>query len=597
MPMLRTNLIALLTLLGLSFTLQACANWRLQRQVETLPERVEFAPEPVMGDPETTIPDARSYSHFLLGLEALRNGDLATAREHLRIVVQRNPGAREAREHLFQVLLAESRVGEAMSLVTDSTMLARVPGNQLAHYGILMAYQGNRALLDNINAELSQRKSGAAHLLGVYSTMLAGDASASEAALKSLSEDPQWSAWGRLYLGRLYEAQGRLERARDVYAAALASESSAFTLLSLHLATVQAALHQDEDVQTTVGRMRRTAPGGVEAITLRVYSTMRRVAPADAARMVVRRPLTSTGSPSTTAFPGTATDIALVAYQFLELGDVQTATSLLLLASVLQPDLPLAQVILGLIATESEQLDQAMLRFERAMALENPYRDDAMNQYGQLLLEGRDITEATTGLAELLEEGSSFSWHATLTGRMAGSAYGDEGAIDLLSKLERKNPQPELRYQRAMRLELLGRRDQALELVREVLRTAPDHAEALNYLGYSLADQNRDLPEARAMIYRAATTKPWSGHILDSLAWVEYRMGQHAAALEWMQLALEYSPPDPVLHEHMGDILVALGKKDAAVKQYQAALALEPEPELAQSLRAKIEMLRRGKST
>ena len=586
-----------LTALALLPLLGACASLRLRRQIEELPSAVQFDPEPIVGDPETTTPDARSYSHFLLGLEALRQGDLATARDHLRIVIQRNPGAREAREHLFQILLAESRVNEAMSLVTDATMLARVPGNQLATYGLLMAYQGNRELLASITAELSQRRSGTAHLLQTYAVLLSGDTAAAETALKSLSEDPQWSAWGRLYLGRLYEGQGRLERARDVYAAGLESESSAFTLLSMHLAAVQAALHDDAAAAATAARMRRTAPGGVEAMVLRVFTTMRAIAPADAARIDIRRPVAA-GSAAHAAFPGTATDIALAGYQFLELGEVNVASSLLLLSSVLQPNLPLAQVILALISAEAEQTDQAMQRLERAMEGENPYRDDAINQYGQLLLQGRSITEAVTGLAELLEEGSHFSWHATLTGRMAGSAFGDRGAIDYLRQLERKNDQPEIRYQRAMRMELLGQRDEALELVRrEVLPGVPDHAEALNYVGYTLADQNRELDQARQMIYRAAIAKPWSGHILDSLAWVEYRLGQAKAALSWMELALEYSAPDPILHEHMGDILLAMGRRDDAIEQYQTALGLEPEPKQVETLRGKIELARKGKST
>ena len=118
-----------------------------------------------------------------------------------------------------------------------------------------------------------------------------------------------------------------------------------------------------------------------------------------------------------------------------------------------------------------------------------------------------------------------------------------------------------------------------------------------NFLGYTWADENRNLKRAKKLIIRALRAQPYSGHILDSIAWVEYRLGRYAEAEQWMRWAIEFSPADPLMYEHFGDILMARSDRSTAVEMYQKAISLEPSDADSDRIRRKISVLLEGKST
>ncbi len=95
----------------------------------------------------------------------------------------------------------------------------------------------------------------------------------------------------------------------------------------------------------------------------------------------------------------------------------------------------------------------------------------------------------------------------------------------------------------------------------------------LNYLGYSLVEKHRTLDEALAMIETAVRARPNSGHIVDSLGWVLYRLGRYDEAVGHMERAAELMPVDPVVNDHLGDVLWAVGRKLEARFQWQRALS------------------------
>jgi tetratricopeptide (TPR) repeat protein len=123
-----------------------------------------------------------------------------------------------------------------------------------------------------------------------------------------------------------------------------------------------------------------------------------------------------------------------------------------------------------------------------------------------------------------------------------------------------------------------------------VLGLDPDHAGALNYVGYTFAERGENLDEAEAMIARALELKPDDGYITDSLGWVYYKRarplldtGHHGEARAWLtraaselERAAKLTGGDPVISEHLGDVHLALGEKQVALDHYERAVALEP---------------------
>ena len=111
----------------------------------------------------------------------------------------------------------------------------------------------------------------------------------------------------------------------------------------------------------------------------------------------------------------------------------------------------------------------------------------------------------------------------------------------------------------------------------------------LNYLGYSWADQGINLPRARQMIERAAELRPNDGAIADSMGWVELREGHIDAAIAALERAAELMPEDPTINGHLGDAYWQAGRKREAEFQWRRALALNPEPDDAAKLEAKLQ--------
>jgi tetratricopeptide (TPR) repeat protein len=126
-------------------------------------------------------------------------------------------------------------------------------------------------------------------------------------------------------------------------------------------------------------------------------------------------------------------------------------------------------------------------------------------------------------------------------------------------------------FMRGAMYERMKKYDESEAEFRKVLTINPNHAEALNYLGYMLADRNVKLEEAGEMIKKALDLAPNNGAFLDSLGWVYYRQGKLHEAEGLLQQALDRGQ-DPTIHEHLGDVFFKEGKTNEAVSQWQASL-------------------------
>jgi tetratricopeptide (TPR) repeat protein len=142
-------------------------------------------------------------------------------------------------------------------------------------------------------------------------------------------------------------------------------------------------------------------------------------------------------------------------------------------------------------------------------------------------------------------------------------------AAQLLDQVVRANPDDlDLAYELAMVYDKLQRFDDMERLLRRVIEKKPDHAHAHNALGYSLADRNLRLPEARQLIQRALELTPGDPFITDSLGWVEFRLGNTQEALRQLRQAWS-KRPDPEIGAHLGEVLWAAGQRDEARRIWQ----------------------------
>jgi tetratricopeptide (TPR) repeat protein len=126
---------------------------------------------------------------------------------------------------------------------------------------------------------------------------------------------------------------------------------------------------------------------------------------------------------------------------------------------------------------------------------------------------------------------------------------------------------------------------QAEEYLQKCINLEPDFAEALNYLGYMLADRGEQLPRARALIEKAVNLDPRNGAFLDSLGWVLFKLHQPQQALPQLLKAIQYtSPPDATVMDHLGEVYVALRQIDKAVEAWKKSYSIEANDEVKHKL-------------
>lgn len=155
----------------------------------------------------------------------------------------------------------------------------------------------------------------------------------------------------------------------------------------------------------------------------------------------------------------------------------------------------------------------------------------------------------------------------------------DDAALAVFAEAVRAMPgEASLLYSRALFHERSGRYEAAIADLRRVHEMRPDSAEAQNALGYLLADRGppHALAEARELIASAIAQEPANPAIIDSMGWVLYRLGDLAAAREWLERAWTQQR-DAEVGAHLGEVLWQLGERGAAREIWSAAAAIDGE--------------------
>ncbi len=152
-----------------------------------------------------------------------------------------------------------------------------------------------------------------------------------------------------------------------------------------------------------------------------------------------------------------------------------------------------------------------------------------------------------------------------------------EEAVAFLGEALKQFPESQnLLYLRALSAAPLKRLDLLEQDLTKILLKNPQHADALNALGYTLADQTDRYQEALDYIQRALALQPDAAAILDSMGWVQYRLGNYAEALRYLRRAME-KLPDPEIAAHLGEVLWVLGEREEARKVWKDAVEQHPK--------------------
>lgn len=139
----------------------------------------------------------------------------------------------------------------------------------------------------------------------------------------------------------------------------------------------------------------------------------------------------------------------------------------------------------------------------------------------------------------------------------------EEGYTVLQGALQRFPDEPDVLYDIGMMADQMGRFDTAEQHFRKLIEVKPDHPNAYNALGYSLADRGVRLDDARVLLTKALAMRPNDPYIIDSMGWLAFRQGRLEEALALLQQAYA-SKPDTEVAAHLGEVLWVMDRKDEA---------------------------------
>jgi tetratricopeptide (TPR) repeat protein len=463
---------------------------------------------------------------LLLGKVDVRTGRFREAEEILTGIVARSPGNLEAADALAALFEYEKKYDQAVAI----------------YQGLLRAGSNSAYLRDRI---------GALHL----------EAGRFKDAIRELEEgqriDPADSR-GLLALGRAYEGAGETEAALARYEQLIGREPG-----NLEARFYRGRLLQKE------GRSTEAAGGFREIIEL--ASGRGAVTEREAAVLALAH-----------------SRIGLIEMAARNYAAAAEAFGLALDAS--DDPGPELFLLLGRAHLEGGRMQDARKVISEA-SRRHPEDLDLKVLQGEVLLWEGDLPGARAFFDALLKgQGGSSEAYARVSETLLRRKRFEEAEAILKDGTRRHPSDDALFFARGAAMERLGRVGEAERFLAKAVRLNPKNAMALNYLGYMLAESGLRLKDSVAYVERALALDPGNAAYLDSLGWAQFKMRLYAPAERNLREAVKRDPVDPTIREHLGDLLQATGREEAALGEWEAALQRgHEEPE---RLRGKIDQAR-----
>ena len=536
--------------------------------------------------------DPRSYYHYLLALNAEKAYQLEEAALHYKEVVQHDPEAERFHEKWVRLLLRTGQFDEAVR--AGQNALSRFPENEEIKMilGDIFASRGQAEEAIKHYDQIIRISPENARALLLKGALLEGmekyDQALEEYKKGALVESK--NPLIQFYLGRAYLRANKLKEA----------EESLDIAVSLKPNLLQARHH----LAWVLERQGRT----VEA--LKEYGLLLKLTPDNeyvknrVSKLHSSGTLDQNPSESFEAIPSALEKQPNIHMRIATIYFEQT----LYLRALDEFQLVLAKrdykdphVLMARIYETHGRLDKAVEEFEKLRTLEPKSLDILL--YTARLYSLMKIPEKSIDLlneAVKLEPENDQLLHSLALAYMAKNE--NDIAIVTMSKAVALNPKKDSYYfELGALMEKSGDYKGAIENMRQAIELNPLHSNAHNFLGYIYALEGYDLDQALEHLKKALTIQPRNGYFLDSLGWIYFKKGESKKALTQIQKALIYTEPDPVLYDHLGDILFSLENYDEASGAWKNSLFLtvnekeDPGGEMPdpQTLRNKIDKAKR----
>lgn len=224
---------------------------------------------------------------------------------------------------------------------------------------------------------------------------------------------------------------------------------------------------------------------------------------------------------------------------------------------------------------ENKEYKKALEHF-RMINPNSSYFYDAVVHIAYLLDKQNKSDDAVTVLEKALSQNKKLPDLYLMLADLYEKQKQMDNAISILKQsLIHNENEVSLIFRLGILMDKNGDRKSCLEQMLKIIQINPDHSDALNYVGYTYAEEGIKLDEAQDLIEKAIKLNPNAGYIQDSMGWVLYQKGKYDEAVEYLEKALKNTPDDPTIHEHLGDVFLKLKKYADALAFYKKSLTLQ----------------------
>jgi len=527
------------------------------------------APAPAVASaPELQLsPQARAMGPFLRGEVAFQEGDFDAALEAYERAAKLDPNeprlrARLAHLHLRQGDLERAReeAAFAVSRRPDDVETRMILAGTLM--GLGQEKEAGSQYEEVVELDPADDE---AYLYLASVQMKQGQSDKARVILEKLLAENSNSVMGYYYLGRLHTKAGRLDDAREQFKQALRRNSRSALILG-DLALVEEMRGDPRSASTLYRRILAVDPDN-ELAHRRIAALASEVDQREAAVKEFRRTEQIEADPTETRLK-----IGLI---HLEKGDYErAATELNLVRATESKDTgdPVSYY-LGIVYSETGELARAREMLEEVPP-ESALYPEAQLQLAFLAQRDEDLGAAVEHANAALAKRPDSTGIIEFLIAVERDRERMPAAVELAERLVETAPQNDrYRFMLGALYDESGDRPAALAEMRRSIEINGENAAALNYLGYSLAEEGRDLDEAEDLILRALAVDPNDGFYIDSLGWVYYQRGEYARAVEQLERAVELTGDDPTINEHLADAYRMTGRELEALQLYREALA------------------------
>jgi tetratricopeptide (TPR) repeat protein len=498
---------------------------------------------------------ASSHLQMLLSQEALQSGHIAKAEEHAHRALSLSPKDPELRFEYASILASADKFSEAMAVFEK--LLAEEPDNE-----------------NYLDAILNIDIRRADYWLALK-------------RLKTALEKTDRPEYIRYRMGRIYRDMGDLKKARAEFERALSIDST------YHQAATYLAIVCEE-----LGDEARA----LELFEQLAHSTNNALYHRKLASLYMKK---KNFEKAAEAFhnllqiePADMESLFQMARVWLELGDLKKSEKNFRDLIRLDPSNGVLRLMMGMLLEAQSRTEEALDQYLKIHQDSTAYYDSMSLRFKafykldkkQQLLE--HLEKALNFAGSVQDASKSQALYKVIADYYSELGYMERSEQVLEKGLGRFPTSEVLLYKKGVVLEKQKRSKEGIKVMLSILSLNPNHAGALNFVGYTWADNNENLEEAERFIRRALELEPQDPFILDSLGWVQFRLGHYEEAYKNLLAAHQAVPKEFVIVDHLADTLVKLGRLSEAREYYVKALQLKPEKEGdLQKVQAKLEKI------